>query len=447
MEAVIYTRVSSDQNEGRSVQDQERECRAFCERQGWPVRNAYCDNDIGASRWSKKDRPQWAELKRALRPGDILVCWEASRSTRDVEEHLVLQNLCAELGVPLSYGGRQLNMNDADDRFVGVLDAALSARESDKLRERVLRGRRGAAAAGRPGSRPPWGYRSVGRAEWEIDPVEGPRIKSAVERVLRGESQRSVYEWLKATGHAPGNQSSMRRNMTNPAIAGLRVHQGTVVGAGNWPAIISVEQHERLVAFLRRQVRERGFASSPGPVPKHLLSGVARCGVCDAGVAFRGRKGRRPTYRCPVGHVERDAVLLDGLVIGELVKDYLAHGDPQPADNPDVQGVRDEIAELEDQLAAFEAQAVARQISATSFARIERGLRARIDELKPLTVEGLPADPYELIRDYVGGIGALVAEGRIVELKELIRSRLLVTINKSTSGRWTRLRDVVITPR
>ncbi|MCV7029545.1 recombinase family protein [Mycobacterium sherrisii] len=48
MDAVIYTRVSRDSAGGRSVEDQERECRQECNRNNWPVRAVYCDNSIGA---------------------------------------------------------------------------------------------------------------------------------------------------------------------------------------------------------------------------------------------------------------------------------------------------------------------------------------------------------------------------------------------------------------
>jgi site-specific DNA recombinase len=238
VDAVIYTRVSRDSAGGRSVEDQLRECRQECDRNGWPVRAEYCDNSFGASRYSG-DRPEWRRLKGDLRKGDVLVVWEASRAQRDLQEWVELRSLCAELHVPLSYAGRVLDLTSGDDRFTGGLDALVAEYESERIRTRVLRGKRASAADGRPMSRPPWGYiatREVDaqgrlRPQWEPDPVEAPRVREAVERLLAGESQYAVLEWLKATdGYAPTTPTTLRRALLNPALAGLRQHQGEVVG-------------------------------------------------------------------------------------------------------------------------------------------------------------------------------------------------------------------------
>ncbi|NKR80190.1 recombinase family protein [Rhodococcus hoagii] len=65
MRAIIYARVSADQSgRGRSVSEQEAECRAICQREGWDVAEVLSDNDVGASRFSRvKDRPAYERLK------------------------------------------------------------------------------------------------------------------------------------------------------------------------------------------------------------------------------------------------------------------------------------------------------------------------------------------------------------------------------------------------
>jgi DNA invertase Pin-like site-specific DNA recombinase len=450
MQAVIYTRVSSDQNQGRSVQDQERECRQQCERNGWPVRKVFCNNNIGASRHSRRLRPSWERLKAELRPGDILVTWESSRSTRDLAEHLTLRTRCAELGVPLSYSGRILDMSEAEDRFVFSLDSLLDEREAEKIRTRVLRGKRASANKGRPFGLAPWGYRRTGQAEWEVDPVEGPRVREAVERMLAGESQRSILLWLRSTesdearertrGKAPATGPDLRRALCNPTIASLRVHQGKVIGPGTWEPIITEEQHKRLLVTTKRKIRESGHTSRPGPEPRHLLSHIAVCGKCDKGLEWVARKGRAESYRCPSGHVWRNAVLLDGQVLAELVKCFAQ--EPPPADDEAAQAARDEIAEIEADLQEWIAKAQRREVSAASFAQIEPSLRARIAELEPLTVEAAP-NPYAHVRISTSAFMA----ASVAERREMVRSRLSVTANPVPPGRRAATaEDVVIVP-
>lgn len=56
MRAVVYTRVSSDpKGAGRSVAEQEKECRAVASAAGWEVAEVFTDNDRSASRYATKD--------------------------------------------------------------------------------------------------------------------------------------------------------------------------------------------------------------------------------------------------------------------------------------------------------------------------------------------------------------------------------------------------------
>lgn len=392
MEAVIYTRVSTDHSQGRSVADQEKECRAVCERNGWPIRKVFTDDAISASRFARTERAAWGDLKAELRQGDVLVTWEASRAGRDLEEFVALRNLCAELQVPLSYSGRVLDLTLGDDRFVGGLDALLAERESEMTKVRVLRGKRTAAVAGRPAGPPPWGYRVTGRAEWGHDPVEAPRVREAVARILAGETRYSVFEWLRITpGWTPASSTTLRNALRNPALAGLRVHQKEVVGKGTWEPIITEEQHNQLVADDEVRMMTRGYTERPGPEPLYLLSGIALCGVCEnkEGVRHKAHSNRKrnPQYECYRGHVSRVASMVD-LIVERKVFEELAKENPDKfnTEDPRVALAVEEMKELKKKLKEWQDLADADEVSPASFARFEKNLRARMDELKPRMV-------------------------------------------------------------
>ena len=57
--AAIYLRISNDRTgEELGVTRQREDCLAVCKHKGWtPVE--YCDNDISASSFSKKPRPEY----------------------------------------------------------------------------------------------------------------------------------------------------------------------------------------------------------------------------------------------------------------------------------------------------------------------------------------------------------------------------------------------------
>ena len=201
MDAVIYTRVSQDRSGlARSVAEQESECRAVCEREGWAVLDVLVDNDAGASRWSKSDRPGYQRLAELLKLGNVgvLVTWEASRAQRDLSAYVQLRDLCAERGVRWCYSGRTFDLSRPDDRMTTGLDALLSEREADVTRERVLRALRARVEAGTPHGKVAYGYRRV------IDPVTGassgripdqataPIVREACRRALAGAGPRRV---------------------------------------------------------------------------------------------------------------------------------------------------------------------------------------------------------------------------------------------------------------
>ncbi len=316
VKAVIYTRVSSDRSgRGRSVTEQEADCRAVCAHEGWVVADVLVDNDAGASRWSRRDRPAYHKLSMVLRGGGVgvLVTWEASRAQRDLSAYVQLRDLCAERGVLWSYSGRTFDLSRPDDRMTTGLDALLSEREADVTRERVLRALRARVEAGTPHGKVAYGYRRV------VDPVTGestgrvcnettaPIVVNACRRALTGEPLAAIARDLNDRGVAaprPGRDgapvkwtgSQVKRMVVSPTYAALRTHNGVVVGPATWPALVSEADHFALRARLNDP---RRLTHKDGAL-KHLLVGIATCGVCGA-VCRRGRTVRLRVIRAVRG--------------------------------------------------------------------------------------------------------------------------------------------------
>jgi site-specific DNA recombinase len=336
---------------------------------------------ISASRYGKR-RPAWEAVKSELRKGDVLVTWEASRSTRDLEEYVQLRKLGVELGVKVCYSGRILDLSNGDDRFMSGLDVLVAEKESEQIKARVLRGKQTSADAGHPSGRAPWGYRTKPREpgkrpEWEPDPREAPRLQEAVRRLLKGATMYAVMRWIESSdGFTPSSITNLKRSLTNPALAGLRVHRGEIVGPGTWDPIISVTEREQLLKELDTQP-----ATRPGPEPKHLLSGIAKCGVCGEGLRWKRYQGKRnPGYECYRGHCSREAGRMEAAVTQELftwlpaVYKLLSEHAAATAE------AQRKIAELQDQIKGWREAAIRGEVTPESFADIERGLLQRIEE-------------------------------------------------------------------
>jgi hypothetical protein len=74
-------------------------------------------------------------------------------------------------------------------------------------------------------------------------------------------------------------------------IAGLREHNGEVVGDAAWPAIIDRATHDRLVGLLDDPSRRRENFGRPGV---HPLVGLVYCALCGRKMttAIAPRQGR-----------------------------------------------------------------------------------------------------------------------------------------------------------
>lgn len=394
MRAVIYTRVSSDPNDrGRSVSEQESECRAVCERNGWDIVAVFSDNDRSASRYATKERPEYRRVIECVEAGgcDVLVTWEASRGQRDLLAYARLRDLCERRGVLLSYSGRTYDMTEADDRFGTGLDALLAERESDQTRKRVLRAVRSNATKGRPHGRLLYGYRR------EYDPVTRELIRQvpddetaaivreAARRVLDGETPYAVAQDFNRRGiPTPTNGgrgwdlTQIKRLCVNPGYVGKRVHRGKVVGDATWPAILDEATHHALISRLGDPKRRTQRDSAV----RHLLSGLATCGVCDGRIRVQKNRGFL-AYLCVDGfHVSRREDLADAVVEGVTIA-RLQQPDllelMTAEDDGDVAAALTEAREKRARLEGFYDSAAAGDLTPAALARIEARLLPEID--------------------------------------------------------------------
>ncbi|NNM37191.1 recombinase family protein [Micrococcus luteus] len=394
MKAVIYARVSRDRRQQeRSVSEQEAECRAFVAAQGWEVAAVHVDNDRSASRYSRKDRPAWDVLMGELSRYDVLVTWEASRATRNLEVYAELRRRCRDEGVLWAYSGRVYDLSRSDDAFMTGLEMLTAERSSDDTAKRIQRTVRSQAKAGRPHGRIPFGYAR------EYDPTTGalvrqvpheteaPLIREMTRRVLDGESLYSISKDLSQRNVPrmrlnPWDTVRIKRVLTNPTIAGKRVYRGEVIGNADWEGIITPEEFEAL----------KGVFSAPryqalshhGSEPRHLLSGVARCGVCGSKMKRVPASGRNAArYECSTHHTAIRQTWADDLVNAVMVARLRQPDALEVSNRPAGEGVVDlarELRTLEQRLEGIYAEAAAGELSARGLTTVEARILADMDE-------------------------------------------------------------------
>ena len=145
----------------KSTCDQAAVGREWAARAGAAVADTYSDPDISASRFTKKNRPQFDRMIADVQAGklDLIWFWELSRSQRRLDVFASLRDLCREKGVLWVIRDRVYDpASYADMMTLGML-SVIGENESEMTSQRVRRGLDANAAAGRPHAHTPYGYR------------------------------------------------------------------------------------------------------------------------------------------------------------------------------------------------------------------------------------------------------------------------------------------------
>jgi len=321
MRAAIYTRISDDQaGRGLGVARQLEDCRALADKLGWNVVNHFDDNDISA--YSGKRRPGFEAMLEAMKAGefDALLCFHTDRLYRnmsDLERVIELAD-AGRIEIRTVQGGT-LDLSTSAGRMVARILGSVARQESEHSSERRKRANIQRAANGDwVCARRPFGYTSDGRP---LEP-EAAAVRKAVLDVLAGKSVRAVTrEWnaagLQTAGKAKEWTATMvRRLLVNPRYAALVVHQGKVVGPGNWEPLIDEDTHYGIVAYLNNPERK----GHVGFEKLYQGSGVYVCGVCGEKLyGWKPSGGKPRAYTCPSFHVRRQGHALDDYVSAIIV--------------------------------------------------------------------------------------------------------------------------------
>lgn len=392
LRAWIYARVSKDKNERASVTDQETAGRSIIAAEGWELAGVSKDNDRGASRYSRGDRPGWDEVRAALGRGEfgVLILWETSRGDRKLSQWAAFLDACRDRGVLIHVisHGRTYDLKNARDYRSLAEDGVDNAYETDRHSGRVKRGINGARLRGQPHGMTPYGYRrdyhpKTGKfVTLRIEPAEAEVVREIIRRIGHYEPVKTIARDLEERG-VPGpagggwDPSTMRYLAKNPLYTGhLRLADGSLKD-GDWPAIITVADWNAAVVVLAGRGGTR-----PGK-QRHLLTGLGECHHCGGGLVARMRRGN-PEYSCKKGCFYCPQEWLNEWV-SEVICARLARPDARDlfrSDDKRSAELQIKLTELERRHEEFAVRAARGKLSATALERIEEELLPEIEAVR-----------------------------------------------------------------
>ena len=315
--AVIYIRVSTERQvtEGASLQTQERDCRAMCDRNGWHVVRLFREEGESAK---TADRPRLQELLtfcRSSKPRpEFVVVHHVDRWARNGQDYDVTRSYLLKLGVKLRSFSQRLGEDPHDQFFERIMSGASEL--DNKLRGiRSLAGMKNRVQGGRWTFKAPLGYVNGkdgnGNKTLIPDPDRAPQIAEAFNLFATGlHKKEQVRERLNMMGFRtpkgrPLSAETFNRMLRNPRYAGiLTVNGWEIESKGTYEPLISVAVFRTVQDVL--DGRRVSITPRTRNNPDFPLRNFVVCGHCQKPLTAswsRGKMGvKYAYYRCQNRH-------------------------------------------------------------------------------------------------------------------------------------------------
>jgi site-specific DNA recombinase len=332
---------------------------------------------------------------------DAVIVWDLDRLYRRPVELEEFIDLADQRKLSLANVGGDVDLSTPQGRMIARIKGAVARHEVEQMGRRVKRAQlQTAQAGGFHGGRRPYGYEGAVKDEHGVitnrDRVgvalvepEAAIIREVCRRLLTGDSLTGIAADLNereipSTDGKKWNPKVIREMVRSPRIAGLRLHQGAVIGTAGWPAIIDRDVWQSL----------RTLLSDPRRMPhgqtnarRYLLSGFARCGACDDRLKVSWRK-QAPSDCCKnpscrkvrynAAHLER---FILKLVLARLAERGISAAAP-PVDE-DATSLDERIAGLETRLEQIaEEFADDPDVTPEQVRAMTRRVRSQLDDLR-----------------------------------------------------------------
>lgn len=391
----IYTRITKT-DDRLGVTRQYDETYALIEREiapGEEVR-VYEDNDTSASK-SNVVRKDYRRMLADIKSGELRLvgAWHTDRMYRRLEELPELVDAVNERDVKIkTCKSGEIDLATSSGRLVARMLGAAAEYEIERMRERAASNSKQRAESGAwNGGRRPTGYDlahdETGKRVLVINEREANAIRYAVSAVLAGTSQIVVARAFSAAIGKHVKQSTLRQTIEKPMLAGLAIYRGEIIGRGDWPAIISEDEHYALKALVTR--RELGKRVSKGRV--HLGSRLYRCSICKGTATTSGHARGAMRYRCEVGCCARIGSYIDDYVertMQIIVSSARVRAELADTSDVDLSPLFDERAQLISTQANLVAAVSAGIITMQALTEGSINARQRVEEIDALIAAG-----------------------------------------------------------
>jgi site-specific DNA recombinase len=312
MTTAIYARQSLDrEGSGSAVERQLELCRELVVELQLPEAREFVDNDVSAT---SGVRPAFTELLKQIRAGRVsdIVVWHTDRLYRRLRDLVEIVDLAEHHHIEIhTVRSGEFDLSTPAGRMIaGMLGHVARYEIEQKSARQVAANLQYAKAGVWQFSIRPYGYKRV-KGKVRLVEKEAAVVREAYDRYIAGAPFGDIAADLNARNIPPmirklWTGDNMRNVLENPAYAGIRTYKGEVVADGNWTPTIGRETWTEYCAVRARRAIRHDWSTTV----HHLLTRIARCGVCGARMVARnahtrlnanGVRSIRPVYQCVQG--------------------------------------------------------------------------------------------------------------------------------------------------
>lgn len=324
--AAIYARFSTDLQSERSIDDQITLCQTYADREGLAVVAKFDDRARSGGSILGRDGLMLLMDQARAKAFDVVIVEALDRLSRDMEDLAGLHKRLSFLGIEI----RAVHEGVVNTVLVGLRGLVGQLYREDNA-HKVRRGQAGRVQHGLSAGGVTYGYRTVigDPGKRVIDSGEAEVVRRIFTEYVAGKTPRSIAQRLNGDGvPAPRGRKWNASTINGNAQRGTGILQNELyVGRLVWNkvrmvkdpdsgrrvsrpnpssewktavvadlAIVSGEMFE--AAASRKKARATSHPSHERH-PRHLLSGLLRCGACGAGMSTNGKdRSGRVRIRC-----------------------------------------------------------------------------------------------------------------------------------------------------
>ena len=298
MNAVIYARFSSHNQQEQSIEGQIRYCTEYAKKNDMTIINSYIDRAISGT---SDNRPEFLQMIKDSNNHqfNVVLVWKLDRFARNRYDSAIYKNALKKNNVKVISVTEYLGEGSESVLLEAMLEA-MAETYSRQLSENVRRGMRESALKCQVvGGSVPLGFDTVDK-KYVINEKEAEIVRFIFDEYVSGTSKKEIVNKLNAKGWRTKNGStfvfnSLNKILSNRKYIGEYKYEDIVIEHGI-PAIID----DRTFNLAQKQLsKNKRTAGRKKAKVEYLLSGKIFCGYCGEnmlGESATNRHGKKYHY-------------------------------------------------------------------------------------------------------------------------------------------------------